>query len=297
PYSPTVPGTGCASLKGNPPDVITCWPGWAEQGLCPARNRGLEKLVANQMRVALKNTSVDVCKLKEYILLAGLEEEDSKENDRNDDKMIAHPPLAGGPAVEDPSQSSSSQRPQLPDQVPAAPASEIKPLPAKKPVIVSHPGVPVQPVVLPFRSSPKPVRSGVVSIRDLKPQGFSKSSKCGLVFVSPTGAEALIPMEAQRCEALSRVLKSKGVIGSKEAEILIKEASFSEKALMAADQKCNAGLGRYRDYMLHLAAAIAKSNPDAGTVSNVLALLEDAVDRTKDSIRACVDRSFKAPRK
>ncbi|NDG85365.1 MAG: hypothetical protein EBX52_10080, partial [Proteobacteria bacterium] len=33
PYSPTVPGTGCASLKFNPPDVITCWPGWSELGL------------------------------------------------------------------------------------------------------------------------------------------------------------------------------------------------------------------------------------------------------------------------
>ncbi|NDF16312.1 hypothetical protein EB061_13525, partial [bacterium] len=277
PYSPTVPGTGCASLKFNPPDVITCWPGWSELGLCPSQNRGLEKLVANQMRVALKNSSADVCKLKEYILLAGLEDEDRKEEEQPNVAATPVPvpvDLAVAPVVSvipsqpapapkysvvsndaKPVESQEAPVAFLPDQVvaPVVTAPVIKPEP--KPVSAPAPRASIsnpKPAVNPARAT----RSGLVMVQETSGAKGNSLLKCGVVFVGPAGVEGLIPMTTQRCASLSSGLKSKAPVTPKQAETLYRAGSFSERSLQIADQKCNAGISRYRDYIGRLGLAI-----------------------------------------
>ena len=309
PYSPTVPGTGCASLKYSSPDEITCWPGWSELGLCPAGNRGLEKLVANQMRLALRNSRVDVCKLNEYILLANLQDDEpskqavaEQEPDPAPVKTAAPPvaPGSGGLAVS-PAHVEQPAAPKVTVIEAPAPSVPVQPKPAPAPqapgkgsvlVTAAPPSAPAAPQV---PAGPlKAVRSGYVKIQDLNGFGPKSPVVCGIVFVGPSGLQGMFPLQAQKCAGAVGSLDSRGVIDRKQAEMMIRQGSFSDRSLRIADQQCNAGLGSYREYISSLGNALSKSRVDPTVVSNLLALLEDTVNREKDSVRACVDRSFKA---
>jgi hypothetical protein len=267
PYSPTVPGTGCAALHGNAPDQITCWSGWAELGLCPAKNMGLEKLVANQMRLALKNSEVDVCRLQEYLHQFQPKDREMESDqgiklgERSDSLPVPSKPLALAPSLPVPGVDSLA-------------------------VDASLPGSSSAP-------NKKPPRFGLAFVSDQKLPLAKVPQVCGLVFPGPSGSEAFAKLDFKRCLALSGVIKTKGVISSKGSKLQSRTAFLSKKDLMKVDQKCNAGLGRFIEGRAEILLQISRKKPDGDRLKNAMNLLQNSSDRMKDSVRACIDRNLK----